>query len=65
MRTNYLTVDASGHSGGLALLWKEDIKLTILSYSSSHVDAVIEEDLNKLFIIGIYGQPKVSRRIET
>ncbi|XP_035551721.1 uncharacterized protein LOC118349890 [Juglans regia] len=37
-----LTVDAVGRSGGLALLWKQDVPLSILSYSASHIDAMLE-----------------------
>ncbi|KAF5480159.1 hypothetical protein F2P56_000925 [Juglans regia] len=62
---NCLTVDASGHSGGLALLWKKDVKLEVISYSSSHIDAWVEEDSKQWFLTRIYGQPKASRRIET
>ena len=32
-------VDSNGRSGGLALMWKEDIKVEVQTFSPSHIDA--------------------------
>lgn len=34
-------VDNMGHSGGLALMWKEGTKVNINSYSRNHIDATV------------------------
>lgn len=34
-------VEPVGKSGGLALLWKEDIKLEIQNYTRRHINAVV------------------------
>ncbi|TXG57799.1 hypothetical protein EZV62_015628 [Acer yangbiense] len=34
-------VDSNGNSGGLMLLWKDSLMVTILSFSSGHIDARI------------------------
>lgn len=36
-----LAVDCMGKSGGLVLLWKEDVNFAILSYSSNFVHGVL------------------------
>lgn len=36
-----LVVEARGHSGGLALLWKSEAMVKILSYSSSHIHVLV------------------------
>ncbi|KAL5750383.1 hypothetical protein ACOSP7_024986 [Xanthoceras sorbifolium] len=36
-------VDCEGKSGGLILLWKEDLEVTILSMSMGHIDANVKE----------------------
>lgn len=41
---NGFAVSAQGKSGGLCLLWKEGIDLSILSYNSFHIDALVKED---------------------
>lgn len=33
---------SKGESGGLALLWDKSTSLTILSYSSNHIDANVQ-----------------------
>lgn len=41
------------------------MKLTVLSYSSSHIDAYVEDDSKHWFLTGIYGQPEAAHRTET
>lgn len=61
------TVDCIGHSGGLALLWKEESNVTIMGYSRNHIDAsvVLEEGANTWRFTGYYGNPERSRRRES
>ncbi|KAK1377772.1 hypothetical protein POM88_024516 [Heracleum sosnowskyi] len=42
-------VEASGHSGGLAMLWKNQDDGTLLSYSKNHVDMEIHLEGNQMF----------------
>ncbi|XP_022854365.1 uncharacterized protein LOC111375728 [Olea europaea var. sylvestris] len=58
-------VESVGRSGGLTILWKPDVHLTILSYSKSHIDAKIESLLHSWFLTGIYGHPDTNKCIET
>ena len=39
--SNAFVVDYVGWSGGILLVWKEDLDVTIRSYSRGHVDALI------------------------
>uniref|UniRef100_A0A803PQ16 DUF4283 domain-containing protein n=1 Tax=Cannabis sativa TaxID=3483 RepID=A0A803PQ16_CANSA len=41
------TVDAREKSGGLALLWSDDFKVQIKSFTVSHIDELVENDLGK------------------
>ncbi|CAM8942715.1 unnamed protein product [Rhodiola kirilowii] len=59
-----LEVDCRGRSGGLAIWWKDDIHLTVRSYSIFHIDCEIEmEEKSRLTLF--YGNPITNRRIET
>lgn len=42
-------VDQIGLKGGLALLWRNDVNLQIISFSSSHIDTVIFHE-EKVFL---------------
>lgn len=58
-------MDCEGRSGGLALFWKEDVDLIVLSYSRYHIHAKVMTSNNfGWYVTGIYGQPEVSRRRE-
>ena len=56
---NCLTVDSVGRSGGLALLWRQEVSLEILSYSNHHIDAKIGNTNNgeDWRFTGFYGDP--------
>lgn len=41
---NYLVVDCNGRSGGLALLWKNEVLQKVNNYSKSHIDAQIKKE---------------------
>lgn len=55
---NGFVVNCAGKSGGLALLWKEDINFEILNFSSNLIHGVLHLDVGdsqKSFITGVYG----------
>lgn len=54
-------------AGGLSILWNDDIKLELQSYSESHIDVLVREDEgNQVWrFTGVYGQPRVENRYLT
>lgn len=57
------TIDCNGRSGGLYLLWNNNITCTLRSYSVHHIDmSVISNGVNWQFT-GYYGHPERSRRM--
>lgn len=57
-----------GRGGGIALLWKNQLKLSIIHFSKSpiYAEVKIEKEINETwFLTGIYGQPKAAKRHET
>jgi hypothetical protein len=41
---NLFAVDSVGWSGGLVLLWKEDVQVDIQNYSRCHINVVVSMD---------------------
>ena len=35
---SYFTMDCIGRAGGLALLWMEEVKVEVMSFSKYHID---------------------------
>lgn len=59
-------MDSRGHSGGIALLWRNKEEVSIRSYSNNHIDAMIKPKIGQEFrLCGIYGEPNRSKREET
>uniref|UniRef100_A0A803PF28 Reverse transcriptase domain-containing protein n=1 Tax=Cannabis sativa TaxID=3483 RepID=A0A803PF28_CANSA len=59
-------VDSKGKSGGLALLWTKEYSVHIKSYTSSHIDALVENDLGFCWrFTGFYGSPDPGGRMES
>ncbi|XP_060959451.1 uncharacterized protein LOC133030657 [Cannabis sativa] len=59
-------VEARGHSGGLALLWKEASEVVIQGFSFNHIDATVHMvGLPPWRFTGIYGEPKRELRSQT
>ncbi|GAA0183199.1 hypothetical protein LIER_30659 [Lithospermum erythrorhizon] len=49
--------------GGLALLWPRELKVTVISFSSHHIEALVEEDDNNPWrFVGFYGLHEVKYR---
>ncbi|XP_042974662.1 uncharacterized protein LOC122306298 [Carya illinoinensis] len=61
------TVPSEGRSGGLALLWKNEVNLSIKSFSFFHIDAKISEIDNGLEwkFTSLYRHPETEKRVET
>ncbi|XP_062088747.1 uncharacterized protein LOC133795307 [Humulus lupulus] len=59
-------VDAHGRSGGIALLWHKVDEVSLLSYSSNHIDVMIRSvGPYEYRLTGIYGEPNRSLRNRT
>lgn len=54
---NCFGVDSMGRSGGLALLWNDDINVSIVNFTNHHIHAVVMNDGGKWFLTGVYGHP--------
>ncbi|XP_040998143.1 uncharacterized protein LOC121244182 [Juglans microcarpa x Juglans regia] len=62
---NCFGVDSVGRSGGLALLWKDEINVSIVNFSNNHVHAiVVNDDGGKWLLTGVYGHPDSNLRCE-
>ncbi|PPD89910.1 hypothetical protein GOBAR_DD13158 [Gossypium barbadense] len=62
-KTDALAVNSVGKSGGLAMLWKDGIKVDIQNYSRHHIDSVIQlEDQRSFRFIGFYGHADLNQR---
>lgn len=61
---NGIRVEASGRSGGLALLWYKKITVSIQSYSLNHIDAIVNPDDSTApwWFTGFYGEPDSANR---
>lgn len=60
--TRGIGVDSDGRSGGLILLWNEEIDLVILHYSKHHVHAVVTDHCREKWLFtGIYGHPDTQK----
>ncbi|XP_075669913.1 uncharacterized protein LOC142639649 [Castanea sativa] len=59
-------VPSNGRSGGLALLWKDEIKIELLTYSLNHIDVLVSggSSLGGWHLTGFYGNPEIARRSE-
>ncbi|XP_038718208.1 uncharacterized protein LOC120011213 [Tripterygium wilfordii] len=59
-----LAVDSIGSRGGLMLLWKEEVDISVLSYSTWHIHVEIKEgsDVFSWNLTCFYGHPEASQR---
>lgn len=57
------SVDRIGHSGGLAILWKQNVDCEVMSYSQNHVDVCFLDNNTAYWrLTCFYGFPERSRR---
>ena len=59
-----LVVEAIGRSGGLLLLWKQDVKVELLNYSQRHINVFITDEPggSRWLLTYFYGNFEVSQR---
>lgn len=55
-------VNCEGRSGGLMLLWKEPLIVTIQSFTSGHIDSLVQHGEKRWRFTGFYGNPEASNR---
>ncbi|KAK6160648.1 hypothetical protein DH2020_004029 [Rehmannia glutinosa] len=55
-------VNCEGKKGGLMLLWKNTIEVTIKSFSSGHIDSIVKDGEKIWRFMGFYGNPDARRR---
>lgn len=57
-------VDRSGQGGGLTMLWRDELDVQLISYSTGHIDVWIAEGIvdEGCFLTGFYGHWSVSQR---
>ena len=61
-----LTVLSIHRSGGLALLWMEEVDLHVQTYTRNHIDALIFNGSNPTWrLAGFYGWPEEQRKHES
>ncbi|GAA0160842.1 hypothetical protein LIER_39116 [Lithospermum erythrorhizon] len=60
---NLLEVEDDGRKGGIALLWPRNLEVSVKSYFSHNIEAVIEESTASPWrLVGFYGHHEVSKR---
>ncbi|XP_012435427.1 uncharacterized protein LOC105762053 [Gossypium raimondii] len=58
-----LAISSERKSGGMVLMWREGVRVTIQNYSRCHIDSVVWiEDGEKFRFTGFYGQSEPSLR---
>ena len=63
---NKLVCPRDGHSGGLALFWKNTFPLAINNYSKNHIDATIQcLKKGRWRLTSFYGYPETCKRQES
>ena len=63
-RSQGLVVLSKGWSGGLALLWKKELKVSVQTFSDNHIDAIVDQGVigHQWRITGFYGNPRSEER---
>ncbi|KAL9659220.1 hypothetical protein QQ045_018698 [Rhodiola kirilowii] len=61
---NCFSVPKRGKSGGLAILWRDELVLEVQNFSNYHVDAVISGASQFRFTL-FYGHPMVEKRLDS
>ncbi|XP_042939538.1 uncharacterized protein LOC122274575 [Carya illinoinensis] len=62
-----LVVDSKGSSGGLAMLWKDDVKVQLFNFSRWHISVYVKTSANETpwMLTGFYGHPMTSKRAQS
>lgn len=63
--TQGIAVPSDRQSGDLAMIWKEGTDVIFKSFSNSHIDVIVCEDLTSSpwRVTGFYGQPETEKRV--
>ncbi|KAL1185195.1 hypothetical protein V6Z11_A01G098700 [Gossypium hirsutum] len=52
-----MAINSEGKSGGIALMWKEGVKVDVQNFSNHHIDFLVTFDENDaIWFTGFYGQ---------
>lgn len=60
--SHFLVSPHSPGGGGLALLWSQEVSLTVLTHSNNFIDALVSFKGPKVHMSFVYGEPDVARR---
>lgn len=64
--TNMVVKDSVGTKGGLAMFWKKEVDLRVLSWSRYHIDSLIKEaDGSAWRFTGMYGESRSEEKEKT
>jgi len=64
--TNMVVRDCDGRSGGIAILWRKGVDVTLRNFSKYHIDVdVREEDGKEWRFTGVYGEPQLEHKVKT
>ncbi|XP_040996152.1 uncharacterized protein LOC121242341 [Juglans microcarpa x Juglans regia] len=58
------SVDSVGRSGGMVLLWAEDVHIKISTYSQKHINMWVVQSEVEWMLTCFYGNPKTEKRYE-
>ena len=60
---NKLIVKKPNTGGGLALIWKSEVQLDVVSYTENHILAkIVDKDGFEWYLTGFYGWPDASQK---
>ena len=60
---NRMIVKKPDLGGGLALIWKVEVRLEVMNYTENHILAkVVEDDGFEWFLTGFYGWPEARQK---
>ncbi|XP_016669937.1 uncharacterized protein [Gossypium hirsutum] len=64
---NGIDVDSNGSRGGLCLAWRDDVTISLRSFSKRHIDVIIEDtdEGNRWRFTGFYGSTYMQGRNES
>lgn len=60
---NCLAVDSNRKSGGIAMLWRDEVEVVIQNYLSNHIDSLVKVDnMINIRFTGFYGHTDPTAR---
>ncbi|CAM8888420.1 unnamed protein product [Rhodiola kirilowii] len=62
--SNCFSVGRKGLGGGLALLWNDEVDVSLRSYSKAHIDVFVKAEIGFRLTL-FYGDPRANRREES